>query len=69
MSSEFSLLTKKKFGCNVPLMGKDSAWFSLKGDDAKLLENIKRQLIPTHGKVSNLAVIRMALRKMEQEHK
>ena len=50
-------------------MSKESAWFSLKGDDAKLLEKIKKQLLPTHGKVSNLAVIRMALRQMEQEHK
>lgn len=43
--------------------------FTLDGDDAKLIQRLKKALLPTLGKVSNTAVVRMALRKMEQEQK
>jgi hypothetical protein len=50
-------------------MRKGTINFSLEGEDAKLVERIKKALLPTLGKVSNTAVVRMALRKMEQEQK
>lgn len=45
------------------------AFFNIRGDDAKLLDKIKKKLIATHGKVSNIATIRMALRKLDQDLK
>lgn len=50
-------------------MAKDSINFTLEGEDAKLVERLKKALLPTMGKVSSTAVVRMALRKMEQEQK
>ena len=50
-------------------MGKESINFTLDGEDVKLIERLKKTLQPTHGKVSNAAVVRMALRKMETEQK
>ena len=50
-------------------MGKESVNFTLSGEDVKLIERLKKSLLPTLGKVSSTAVIRMALRKMEQEQK
>ena len=50
-------------------MGKDTINFTLDGEDAKLIQRLKKVLLPTLGKVSNTAVVRMALRKMEQENK
>jgi hypothetical protein len=50
-------------------MGKETANFTLDGEDVKLIERLKKTLFPTMGKVSSTAVIRMALRKMEQEQK
>jgi hypothetical protein len=50
-------------------MGKESINFTLEGEDAKLIDRLKKALLPTLGKVSSTAVVRMALRKMEQETK
>jgi hypothetical protein len=47
-------------------MRKETVNFTLDGEDVKLIKRLKETLRPTHGKVSNTAVIRMALRKMEQ---
>jgi hypothetical protein len=41
----------------------------LNAEDYKMLEEIRETLLSTHGKVSSIAVVRMALRKMEQEQK
>ena len=49
-------------------MGK-KANFTLDSDDLKLLEKLRKALVPTHGNISLTAVIRIALRKMEQEVK
>lgn len=69
MSREISCLTRFFRGCIVTTMGKETANFTLDGEDVKLIERLKKTLFPTMGKVSSTAVIRMALRKMEQEQK
>ena len=38
--------------------------FAFTPDDMKILTGLKKVLAPTHGKLTNIAVIRMALRKM-----
>lgn len=38
--------------------------FQFSTEDEKVLEKIKKTLAPTHGKLTNIAVIRMALRKL-----
>jgi hypothetical protein len=50
----------------VASMGKESINFTLQGEDMKLIERLKKALLPTHGKISSTAVVRMALRKMER---
>ena len=50
-------------------MGKESTNFTLDGEDVKLIERLKKTLLPTHGKVSSTAVVRMGLRKLEQAQK
>jgi hypothetical protein len=47
-------------------MRKESVNFTLEGEDAKLIERLKKSLLPTMGKVSSAAVVRIALRKMEK---
>jgi len=42
---------------------------TLSAEDVKLIDKLKRSLFATHGTVSTAALIRMALRKMEQEQK
>ena len=53
----------------VSRMAKGTVNFTLDGEDVKLIEKLKKALIPTLGRVSSTAIIRMALRKMEQEQK
>ena len=38
--------------------------FEFNAEDEQILEQLKRALEPTHGKLTNIAVIRMALRKL-----
>ena len=38
--------------------------FTFSPEDVKVLEKIKKAMAPTHGKLTNIAVIRMALRKL-----
>lgn len=38
--------------------------FQFNTEDEKVLEKLKKNLAPTHGKLTNIAVIRMALRKL-----
>jgi hypothetical protein len=48
-------------------MATKSVSLKIYGDDLKLLEKIKRVLLSSDGKVSNTAVIRKALRALDQE--
>ena len=50
-------------------MRKETTNITLSSEDAKLIERLKKTLQPTLGKVSNTAVVRVALRKMEAEQK
>ena len=53
--------------CNIADMGKGTINFTLDGEDVKLIERLKKSLLSTLGKVTSTAIVRMALRKMEQE--
>ena len=45
-----------------------SANFTLRDADVKLVERLKKLLEPTHGQLSNVAVVRMGLRALEQQY-
>lgn len=36
-------------------------------EDGRLIERLKKDLVPTHGKISSATVVRIALRKMANE--
>ena len=63
---KFSCLTLFYRVCIITDMRKESVNFTLEGEDAKLIERLKKSLLPTMGKVSSAAVVRIALRKMEK---
>lgn len=42
-------------------------FFRIKGEDLELLERLKTKIGMTHGTISNIAVVRMALINMEQK--
>jgi len=55
-------LTEQIYCYKLGSMAKLSFTFS--PEDVKVLEKIKKAMAPTHGKLTNIAVIRMALRKL-----
>lgn len=49
-------------------MATQSVNFTLKSADAKLVDRLKKRLEPTHGELSSVAVIRIALRALEKTY-
>ena len=47
-------------------MPKTTANFTLRGDDARLIDKLKRSMKPKFGEISSVAVIRIALRALER---
>jgi hypothetical protein len=49
-------------------MAKETKNLTLQEEDIKLLLKLKKGLFATHGTLSNIAVVRMALRKLENSN-
>jgi hypothetical protein len=50
-------------------MAKKTKNVTLAEEDIRLLSTLKKAFFPTHGTLSNVAVVRMGLRNLEQAQK